>query len=195
MKWRSAASPNGTSASRTSGESDYQVICAESAEDPLRLLGSLRDDRRLVSIVLAGQWMSAMPGTELLARVREFHRTAKRLLLIDREYGPPPEPILQAIALGHIDAYVARPATVPDQGFHRAVTELLEKWARSHLPGFEHARIEQISGLTGQGPLRHQSHLRFSPLRDRVARRRRGVAGRRAPAPRRQRRCLRISTA
>src|SRR5215472_16298755 len=122
-------------------ESDYQVICAESAEDPLRLLGSLRDDRRLVSIVLAGQWMSAMPGTELLARVREFHRTAKRLLLIDREYGPPPEPILQAIALGHIDAYVARPVTLQDEGFHRAVTELLEEWARSHLPRFEVVRV------------------------------------------------------
>jgi thioredoxin reductase (NADPH) len=122
-------------------EPDYQVICAESAEDPLRLLGSLRDDRRLVSIVLAGQWMSAMPGTELLARAREFHPTAKRLLLIDREYGPPPEPILQAIALGHIDAYVARPVTVPDEGFHRAVTELLEEWARSHLPRFEVVRV------------------------------------------------------
>jgi len=122
-------------------ESDYQVICAESAEDPLRLLGSLRDDRRLVSIVLAGQWMSAMPGTELLARVREFHRTAKRLLLIDWGYGPPPEPILQAIALGHIDAYVARPVTVPDERFHRAVTELLEEWARSHLPRFEAVRV------------------------------------------------------
>jgi len=32
---------------------------------------------------------------------------------------------LQAIALGHIDTYVARPVTVPDEGFYRAVTELL----------------------------------------------------------------------
>src|SRR5262249_60102010 len=29
---------------------DYQVICIGSADDPLRLLAKLRDDRRLVSI-------------------------------------------------------------------------------------------------------------------------------------------------
>jgi len=121
--------------------SDYQVVCADSADDPPRLLGRFRDDRRLVSIVLASQRMSQGTGTELLARVREFHRTAKRLLLIDWGYGPPPEPILQAIALGHIDAYVAGPVTMPDERFHRAVTELLEQWARSHLPRFEAVRV------------------------------------------------------
>ena len=113
---------------------DYQVIGAGSADDPPGLLARLRDGRRLVSIVLAGQRMPGMTGTQLLAQVREFHRTAKRLLLTDEGYGPPPESILQAIALGHIDAYAARPATVPDEEFHLAVTELLEEWARSNLP-------------------------------------------------------------
>jgi thioredoxin reductase (NADPH) len=120
---------------------DYQVICADSADDPFRLLAKFRDDRRLVSIVLANQQMSEGTGAEVLGRVREFHRTAKRLLLIDWGYGPPPEPILQAIALDRIDAYVARPVTVPDERFHRAVTELLEEWARSHLPRFEVVRV------------------------------------------------------
>ena len=120
---------------------DYQVICVGSADDPFRLLAKLRDDRRLVSIVLASQSMSRMTGAELLARIGEFHRTAKRLLLTDDGYGPPQEPILQAIALGHIDAYAGRPATVPDEDFHLAVTELLEKWARSHVPRPEVMRV------------------------------------------------------
>jgi len=120
---------------------DYEVVCADSADGAPRLLAKFRDDRRLVSIVLARQRMSQGTGAELLARVREFHRTAKRLLLIDWGYGPPPEPILQAIAFGHIDAYVARPVKVPDERFHRAVTELLEEWARSHLPRFEVVRV------------------------------------------------------
>ena len=77
----------------------------------------------------------------MLARVREFHGTAKRLLLIDGGYGPPPESILQAIALGHIDAYAATPATVPDEEFHLAITELLEEWARSNLPRPEVMRV------------------------------------------------------
>ena len=121
---------------------DYQVICVGSADDPPGLLARLRDGQRLVSIVLAGQRMPAMTGTQLLARVREFHSTARRLLLIKGGYGPPPEPILQAIALGRIDAYAGLLAMVPDEKFHLAVTELLAEWgqvepsqARSHAGG------------------------------------------------------------
>ncbi len=120
---------------------DYQIVCVGAADDPPGLLARLRDDQRLVSIVLAGESVSPLAGTELLARVREFHSTAKRLLLIHWEYGPPPEPILQAIALGHIDAYAGRPATVPDEEFHLTVTELLEEWARSNLPRPEVMRV------------------------------------------------------
>jgi thioredoxin reductase (NADPH) len=120
---------------------DYEIICVESADDPLRLLARLRGDRRRVSIVLAGRSMSQLTGTELLARVGEFDRTAKRLLFMDWRYGPPPEEILQAIALGHIDAYAGRPATVPNEAFHLTVTELLEEWARSNLPQPEVMRV------------------------------------------------------
>ncbi len=127
-----AVSSRESSASGT--EPITRSLALDSADDPPGLLARLRDDRRLVSMVLAGQRVPGMTGTQLLAQVREFHGTAKRLLLIDGGYGPPPESILQAIALGHIDAYAARPATVPDEEFHLAVTELLEKWARSNLP-------------------------------------------------------------
>jgi thioredoxin reductase (NADPH) len=120
---------------------DYQVISAGSADDPVRLLTALRDGRRAVSIVLARESMSGMTGTELLARVREYHPAAKCLLLTDWGYGPAAETILQAIALGHIDGYVARPVTVPDERFHLAVTELLEDWARSNRPRFEVVRV------------------------------------------------------
>ena len=120
---------------------DYEIICVGSADDPPSLLAELRDDRRRVSIVLAGLSMSQPTGTELLARVREFHSTAKRLLLVDWLFGPPPEPILEAIALDHIDAYASRPTTVPDEAFHLSVTQLLEKWARSNLPRPEVMRV------------------------------------------------------
>ena len=120
---------------------DYEIIGAGSADDPLHLLARLRDDRRQVSIVLAGQSLSQLPGTELLARVRELDGSAKRLLLTDWRYGPPAEPILQALALGHIDAYADRPAIAPDEEFHLTVTELLKEWAGSNLPGAEVMRV------------------------------------------------------
>jgi thioredoxin reductase (NADPH) len=120
---------------------DYEIICAGSADDPLRVLAGLREDRRRVSVVLAAESMPQLTGTELLARVREFHSTAKRLLLTDGGYGPAQESILQAMAFDHIDAYAARPATVPDEVFHLAVTELLKEWAWSNLPGPEVMRV------------------------------------------------------
>ena len=120
---------------------DYQVISAGSADDPVRLLAGLREGQRQVSVVLASQSMSWITGTEFLAFVRDYHPAAKCLLLIERGYGPAPDEILQAIALGHIDDYVARPVTVPDERFHLAVTQLLEDWARSHRPRFEMVRV------------------------------------------------------
>jgi thioredoxin reductase (NADPH) len=120
---------------------DYEVISAGSADDPVGLLAGLGDGQRAVSMVLAGPTLHGMTGTELLARVRELHPAAKCLLLTEWDYGPPPQAILQAIALGHIDGYVARPVTVPDERFHLAVTELLEDWARSHRPRFEVVRV------------------------------------------------------
>jgi thioredoxin reductase (NADPH) len=121
--------------------SDYEVVSVGSAADALRLLGALRDDRRELGVVLAGQWMRAMTGTELLARVREFHPAAKRVLLIDWGDNSTSEPILAATALGQMDAYVARPGTAPDERFHRAITELLDDLGRSRLPPFEAVRV------------------------------------------------------
>ena len=120
---------------------DYQIISAGSADDPVRLLAGLRDSQHPVSIVLAGPSLRGMTGTELLAQVRRFHPAAKCLLVTDWGYGPAAAEILQAIALGHIDDYVARPVTVPDERFHLAVTELLEDWAGSNRPRFEVVRV------------------------------------------------------
>ena len=121
--------------------SDYQVICAGSGGDALRLLGRLRDGRRAVAIVLASQWLAGTTGTEVLARVRELDRTTKRVLLVEWGDRETSEPIQEALALGQIDAYVTKPSATPDETFHRAVTELLEEWARSHVPGFEAVRV------------------------------------------------------
>jgi thioredoxin reductase (NADPH) len=121
--------------------SDYQVICVDSASDPIGLLAKLRDEQCPVAIVLAAQWLSQTTGTELLARVREFDRTARRGVLAGWGDQATWQPILQAIALGHVDTYIPKPVAVPDERFHRAVTELLEEWTRSHPPSFEAVRV------------------------------------------------------
>jgi thioredoxin reductase (NADPH) len=119
---------------------DYQVTATGSGREALRVLEALRDEGRSVALVLADYRIAGMTGTELLGRVRQLHRTAKRVLLVD--WGDrAPEPIVAAIALGRIDAYVVRPTTVPDEPFHRAVTEMLEELARSRPPWFQVVRV------------------------------------------------------
>jgi thioredoxin reductase (NADPH) len=120
---------------------DYQVIKAGSAKAALGLLGELRDSGRQVSLVLADQWLSGATGTELLARVRQLHPGARRVLLITWGDQARLEPMLQATILGDIDAYVVKPGPPPDERFHRFITEQLDEWGRSNLPGLEVVRV------------------------------------------------------
>jgi thioredoxin reductase (NADPH) len=120
---------------------DYQVITTGSVQETLGVLGQLRDDLRQVSLVLADQRLPETTGTELLARVRQLHPAARRVLLItwgDQTFA---EPILRATVLGDIDAYIVKPGTPPDERFHRFVTEQLDEWGRSNLPGLETVRV------------------------------------------------------
>jgi thioredoxin reductase (NADPH) len=120
---------------------DYQVMTTGSVTEALDVLARLRDEQCQVSLVLADQWLPGATGTELLARVRRLHPAAKRVLLIAWGYQESFEPILQAMVLGNLDAYVARPMTAPDERFHRVITEQLDEWGRSNLPGFEAVRV------------------------------------------------------
>jgi thioredoxin reductase (NADPH) len=120
---------------------DYQVITTGSVQETLGVLGQLRDDQRQVGLVLADQWLPEATGTELLARVRQLHPAARRVLLITWGDQASAEPMLQATVLGDIDAYVVKPGTPPDERFHRFVTEQLDEWGRSNLPGLEVVRV------------------------------------------------------
>jgi thioredoxin reductase (NADPH) len=120
---------------------DYQVITTGSVQESLGVLGRLRDDQRQVSLVLADQRLPEGTGTELLARVRQLHPAARRALLITWADQTIAEPILRATVLGDIDAYVVKPGTPPDEHFHRFVTEQLDEWGRSNLPGLQAVRV------------------------------------------------------
>ncbi|HTA11029.1 MAG TPA: FAD-dependent oxidoreductase [Streptosporangiaceae bacterium] len=120
---------------------DYQVITVASVDAALGVLGELSDTGRQVSLVLADQWLSGSTGTELLGRVRQLHPGARRVLLITWGDEERLEPMLQATILGDIDAYVVKPGPSPDEHFHRFVTEQLDEWGRSNLPGLEVVRV------------------------------------------------------
>src|SRR5919201_1195537 len=113
---------------------DYTVLCQGSPETALGTLERLAEEGAEVALVLAGQWLSGMTGTELLARVHHLHPHAKRGLLIEwGGWGDPEtgEAIFDSIAHGRSDHYVLRPSVSPDELFHQAISSLLLEWAEA----------------------------------------------------------------
>jgi thioredoxin reductase (NADPH) len=116
---------------------DYRVVCGPSAESALRQLETMRNEGEHVALVLAAK-SANLKGETLLAEVHDLHPHAKRGLLIpwggwgDEEIA---EAIRNAMALGHIDYYVLKPWSTPDELFHRLVSEFLQEWRRANAPG------------------------------------------------------------
>jgi thioredoxin reductase (NADPH) len=112
----------------------YRVMCMPSSHEARACLENLAAASDEVALVLAGQWLSGMTGSELLDEARRLHPHAKRGLLIawgdwgDRATG---EAIFDSIAHGRIDHYVLRPSAPPDELFHHAISGLLLEWAEA----------------------------------------------------------------
>ena len=98
----------------------------------------MKESGQPVAIVFAGPWLPDASGEELLERVHTIHPHAKRALLIgwgDWADEPTAQAIRRAMGLGHIDYYVIKPWSSPDELFHRYVTEFLQEWTRANAPG------------------------------------------------------------
>ncbi len=134
-----AVDPDPQAIQRITGElqrysADYRVICGPSPEAALGQIERMRDAGERVAVVLAARGEQGLRGEELLARVYNLHPHAKRALLIpwggwaDEETA---EVIRRAMTLGHIDYYVLKPWTTPDELFHRLISEFLQEWRRA----------------------------------------------------------------
>lgn len=113
---------------------DYRLISAGSADDALAELEALREAGDRVAVVLAARGDGALRGEQLLERVTRLHPLAKRGLLIEfGDWGDEDTAaaIREAMARGHIDYYVLKPWSEPDELFHRTVCEFLHEWRRA----------------------------------------------------------------
>ena len=141
----------------------YRIVASPSAEDALTRLTDLRAEDTTVALILADQWMPGGTGTELLARARELHPTARRGLLTSWGDTSTSAPILEAMALGQIEFYPAKPAWSPDEQFHQVITEALKEWWRQHGA----ARLEAVT-VIGEDPLARAHEIRDILARNNV---------------------------
>ncbi|MBS1845769.1 MAG: FAD-dependent oxidoreductase [Actinobacteria bacterium] len=113
---------------------DYRVVCVNSSRRALRRLEELSEAGDDIALVLAGQWLKGMTGSELLGKVRGLDPFAQRALLIDWASwgdGRTGEAILGAMARREIEYYVIRPSRSPDEQFHQAITSFLLEWSHA----------------------------------------------------------------
>jgi len=130
---------------------DYRVLCLGDSGEAARKLTELAGAGEEVALVLAGMQPSTAGRGGLLEHVRELHPHAKRALLVPVNVWadkPTADAIRAAIAFGRADYYVVRPAGLPDEVFHEAVTSFLLEWAteRRIVPHTVHIVGEAWSG-------------------------------------------------
>jgi thioredoxin reductase (NADPH) len=109
---------------------DYDVAAEPSAAEAMARLQELRDAGRPVALLIADHWMPGETGAELLARSRRLHPTAQRMLLTDWGDFTSTEATVQAMVLGEIDTWIARPFGHADEEFHGVLTTALARWTR-----------------------------------------------------------------
>ena len=167
----------------------YRVVRCASPGEALGRLRELRAGGAGVALILADQWMPGMTGTEFLARVKELHPTARRGVLISWGDRSADGPILNAMALGQLEFFVAKLARSPDEQFHRVVTESLEEWWRERGGRFEavtvigddrSARIHEIRDVLSRNSIPFGFH-RSDSEEGRVVLERLGVDESRGP--------------
>ena len=126
-------------------EHDYLIISEASPEKALARLRDLRAADQPVAVVFAASTMTSTSAPEFLAQVHRVHPSAKRALIVPRGGQAAPslrvpiplvldrragDPVLRAMAHGMMDVYLSAPGAGRDEGFHRAVSELLEEWSQ-----------------------------------------------------------------
>jgi thioredoxin reductase (NADPH) len=120
---------------------EYQVVCESSAMWGMKRLQEIKTTGDEVALILADQWMPDITGAEFLVEARRLFPAAKRALLVKWGDRTTQEPVLRAMALGHIDYYVNKPEGPGDESFHKMVAEFLYDWAKVNRPVFKEMRV------------------------------------------------------
>lgn len=119
--------------------SDCRILCEGDARGGLEALETLASAGEPVALLIADQDMPDTSGVDFLVRAHELHPSARRILLIERDYRAS-NPVVPAMALGQIDYHLVKP-WIPVQGLYPAVSEFLADWASSREPGFALFRL------------------------------------------------------
>lgn len=111
---------------------DYKILCES---DPNTALSRLQTwDSEHLALIIADQRMPEISGVDFLVKAHKLHPSAKRILLVERDYTQE-NPCVPAMMLGQIDYHLVKP-WFPEQSLYPAVSEFLTAWESSREGGF-----------------------------------------------------------
>ena len=116
----------------------YTIVSAASGEEGLATIRELKAKGEELAIVISDQRMPGMQGTDLLAESRELYPQARRVLLT--AYSDI-EAAIKAINVAHLDHYLGKPWTPPEEGLYPVLDDQLDGWQAEHLPEAKGLRL------------------------------------------------------
>jgi thioredoxin reductase (NADPH) len=115
-------------------DADYDVVGAATAATALTVLKDLANAGADVALLIADERLTEIPAVDLLARARDLHPGAKRILLIERGDWSAAHPAVRAMAIGQIDYHLYAPWHPAERILYLAISEFLAAWEKSREP-------------------------------------------------------------
>jgi thioredoxin reductase (NADPH) len=116
----------------------YTLISAASGQAALETVRELKSRGDSLAMILSDQRMPGMTGVEVLARSREVYPLARRVLLT--AYSDV-EAAVRAINEAHLDHYLSKPWTPPEERLFPVIDDLLDSWRAEYLPEAKGLRL------------------------------------------------------
>ena len=107
------------------------VVSAPSGEEALATIRELKARGDSLAMMISDQRMPGLQGTDVLAQSRDIYPLAKRVLLT--AYSDI-DAAIKAINLAHLDHYLSKPWTPPEECLFPVVDDLLDAWQAEYLP-------------------------------------------------------------
>lgn len=120
---------------------DYQVVVCDEPTELAAAIRKVRASGTQVALVISGIGGQDPDGIDTLAAVRPVDPTALRATAYRWGDFAYTGPVFDAVTLGKVDHWLARPEGTRDEEFHRSITEYLSEWSARQGGGFEALRV------------------------------------------------------
>lgn len=101
---------------------DYEIRCADTSDEAVRLLNQWHDEGRDVALLLCDQTIGDQVGTEMVRQAKQFFPDLKTILLTTYT---DTDAAIEAMNSAGLDYYVMKPWTPPDDKLYPAINSLL----------------------------------------------------------------------